>query len=145
MPDLGGEISGVGGAVSSLFSGIGEFEAAGGYKTAAKYAEENAQIAQQTSDIQQEMTRRRVYQSIGGTQAAEGGAGLATSGSATDILRSSAQQGALTKQLVQRQGAINVLGYQAEAASYQGMAAQATASGIGGIFGGILKGVAAFI
>jgi hypothetical protein len=130
--------SAVGGSVSSIFGGIGELDAAAGYRRARDYANENAEISKQTAAIQEEMTQRKVYQTVGGQQADVAGAGLAASGSATDLLRSSVQQGSLTKQLVQRQGEINVLGYQAEAASYNGMAQQATAAGIGGIASGVL-------
>lgn len=145
MPLSAGVFGDLGGAVSSIFGGIGEFASAKGYGQAADYARINAEIAQQTSDIQQTMTARKVYQTIGGQQADVAGAGLASSGSATDILRSSAEQGSLTKQLVAKQGAINVMGYQAEAASYDAMASAAKAAGGGGILGGIMKGVGAAV
>lgn len=133
----------LGGAVSSIFGGIGQLESASGYKQAAQYAGDNAEIAQQSADIQNLMASRKVYQTLGGQQADIGGAGLASSGSATDLMRSSAEQGSLTKQLVTRQGAINVLGYQAEQASYNSMAQAAQTAGAGGILGGLLQGAGA--
>lgn len=133
----------LGGAVSSIFGGIGELKSAKGYTQAAGYARINAEIAQQTANIQEAMTARKSYQTIGGQQADVAGAGLASSGSATDLLRSSAEQASLTKQLVVKQGAINVMGYQAEASSYDAMAAAAKSAGEGGILGGIMKGVGA--
>lgn len=129
----------LGGAVSDIFGGIGEFATAKGYSQAANYAGINAKIAQESANIQQEQATRQIYKTIGGVQSDVAGAGLATSGSAGDILRSSASQGALTKQLVQEQGDINVLGYKAEQASYQSMASAAKAAGGGGILGGLLK------
>lgn len=129
----------IGSAASSIFSGVGQLQSSKGYKQAAAYAGDNAEIAQQAANIQSLMATRQVYKTIGGQQADIAGAGLANSGSATDLLRSSAQQGSLTKQLVSAQGAINVLGYQAEQASYESMAASAKTSGIGGLLGGAVK------
>lgn len=129
----------IGGAVSDIFGGIGQLKSAKGYQQAAQYAEENAAIAEQSAKIQGVMAQRQIFQTIGGQQSDVAANGLASSGSATDLLRSSAQQGALTKQLVANQGAINVLGYQAEAASYASMASAAKSSAAGGFLGGALK------
>lgn len=139
MPISAGGMSDLGGAVSSIFGAVGSFQSAKGYKQAAAFASENAQIAQQSANIQNLMASRKVYQTIGGQQADVAGAGLASSGSATDLLRSSAEQGSLAKQLITNQGAINVMGYEAEAASYSSMASAAKTSGIGGLIGGALK------
>lgn len=131
----------LGGAVSDIFGAVGQFKSASGYQKAAQYATQNAQISEESTAIQEAMAQRKIYQTIGGQQADVAGAGLAASGSALDLLRSSAEQGSLTKQLVANQGAINVAGYQAEAASYESMASAAKTAGSGGILGGILKGV----
>ncbi len=139
MPASADAFSAAGGAVSDLFGGLGQLSAAKGYKKAAKLAGENAIIAQQSADIQRVQTEREVYKALGGIQADVGGAGLVMGGSALDIIRASAQQGALAENLVSMQGAINVKGYQQEAASYSAMAKASKASGIGGIIGGALK------
>ena len=88
--------------------------------------------------------------SLGKTQAAEAGAGLAQSGSAVDLLRESAQEGATTKAAVGQQGLITEAGYQEQHDSYMNMAAAAQAaeqatelSGIGDLVGGGLKLAAA--
>lgn len=139
MPLSSGGFADIGGAVSDIFGAIGQEQSAKGYKQAAQFAEENAGIAQQSANIQGLMAQRQVFKTIGGQQADIGGSGLAASGSATDLLRSSVSQGALTKQLVADQGAINVLGYQAEAASYNSMASAAKSSAAGGFLGSALK------
>lgn len=139
MPLSSAGFGDVGAAVSDIFGAVGQLQSAKGYQQAAQFADENAGIAQQSSDIQLLMAKRQVFQTIGGQQADVGASGLAASGSAIDLLRSSASQGALTKQLVADQGAINVLGYQAEAASYNSMASAAKTSAAGGFLGGALK------
>lgn len=139
MPLSSAGFGDIGGAVSDIFGAIGQQQSAKGYKQAASFAEENANIAEQSAKIQGLMAQRQVFQTIGGQQSDIAGAGLAESGSALDLLRSSASQGSLTKQLVANQGAINVLGYQAEAASYTSMASAAKSSALGGLLGGALK------
>jgi hypothetical protein len=139
MPASAAGFADVGGAVSDIFGAVGQFQSAKGYKQAAQFADINAGIAQQSADIKLLMAQRQIYSTVGGQQADVGGSGLASSGSATDLLRASVSQGALTKQLVADQGAIDVLGYKAESASYNSMASAAKSSGIGGLIGGALK------
>lgn len=143
MPISAAGFSDLGGAVSSLFGAVGSFASAKGYDAAAGYASQNAEIAAQSTQIQETQAQRKVYQTIGGQKADVAGAGLNASGSALDVIRSSAEQGSLTKQLIANQGAINVSGYEAEAANYSAMASASKAAGTGGILGGLLK-VASF-
>lgn len=139
MADLGGILGGVGGAVDSLFSGIGSLKAAGAYTKASQIALQNAQLSTESTAIQQTQAARKVYQSIGGQEADVAGAGFAASGSALDLLRSSAEQGALQKQLIGVQGIINTNSYEQQATAYQAQAAASKSSGIGGIFSSVLK------
>lgn len=143
MPVSQAGFADLGGAVSDIFGAVGKFAEAKGYKAAAGYAQSNAEISQQSTNIQEYQAQRQIEKTLGGQQSDVAGAGLAASGSALDLFRDSAQQGSLTKQLIANQGAINVQGYQAEAASYDAMATAAKAAGSGGILGGIIKGVSA--
>jgi hypothetical protein len=129
----------LGGAVSDLFGGLGDLAEASAYGKASQLAGENAQIAAASGRIQQVQAQRQIYQSIGGTRADVAGAGLAMSGSALDIIRSSQQQGALTRALIANQTSINVHGYEEEAASYQAMSSAAKMAGAGGFLGSLLK------
>lgn len=135
----------LGGAVSGVFGAIGQAQSAKGYKQAAEFASENATIAGESAKIQQLQAGRQIYKNLSTANADIAANGLAGGGSAGDILRDSAQQGALTKQLITQQGAINVLGYQAEAASYSSMASAAKSSSFGDLLGAGLKLAAAFI
>jgi hypothetical protein len=63
---------------------------------------------------------------MGQTTADTAGAGFATSGSSMDMLRESAQQGALTKAVIGEQGLIQEAGYKEQAQSYDTMASAAT-------------------
>lgn len=142
MPDAGAALSGAGSAVDALFGGIGQLQAAKGYKKSAAFSDLSANISRQATDIQAVQADREIYRTIGGAKADFGGAGLSLAGGALDIIRDSASQGALTKQLIQAQGAITTAGYEAEAESYRSMAAAAKTAGKGGILGGILKAAA---
>ncbi len=142
MPVSQAGFADLGGAVKDLFGGIGEFASAKGYKAAAGYATQNAEIAAQSAQIQETQAQRKIYQTLGGQKADIAGAGLANSGSALDIMRDSAQQGSLTKQLIANQGAINVAGYKEEASNYNAMASAAKSSGTGSIIGGVISAAA---
>lgn len=133
----------LGGAVSSIFGGMGDLAEAKSYKKAADIATQNAAIANESTRIQEAQAGRNIFQTIGKQQAQVAGAGLAGSGSAIDLLRSSQQQGELTRQLIGTQGLIQQQGFLQEANAYTGMADAAKAAGAGGIFGGIMKGVGA--
>lgn len=118
-------------AVGDIFGAIGDFSEAGAYSKAAKIANENAQISEQSTQIQETQQARALYQNLGTQVAAAGANGLSSSGgSAAAIMRSSMAQGALAKQLIGRQGVINENSFKTEAASYQGMASAANAAGI---------------
>jgi hypothetical protein len=96
-PDL---FKGIGAGVSDIFAGFGaETKAAGDilegqlYSRAAQLAEQNAQFTKMSTDIQEAQANRELLLSQGRTEAEVAGAGFAASGSALDILRSSAAQG----------------------------------------------------
>lgn len=141
---LGGmDFGSAGGAVSSIFGAIGDFQNASSLKKASKMAMQNARISAESTAIQQTQAQREVLQTIGRQQAQVGGAGLAASGSALDLLRSSQSQGELTKQLIGVQGKIDENDWKLQSQNYAAQAAAAKTSGIGGILGGVMKGVGA--
>jgi hypothetical protein len=165
--DLFGAASSLLGGVSSLIGGnaasAGSKAAAKAYGVAAGYADQNAQLALENEALAQKGTEitklgftRQLYQVMGGARADVAASGLAQSGSAEDVMRSTAQQGALTKSLITLQGDIAAKGYEAEslsykaqAASYAGQAQAATAQagaqksgGTLGLIGGIIGGIA---
>lgn len=137
MPISTSGFGSAGSAVSDIFGAVGELKMAKGYSAAAGLAGQNAEIAAQSARIQTTMAQRQITQTLGGQRADIAGAGLAASGSALDLMRDSAQQGGLTKQLIAAQGAINVNGYQAEQASYEAQASAAKASASGGFIKGL--------
>ncbi len=113
----------------------------------SKIRQQNAQLTAASTRIQAVQTARTVAQSLGTTEADVAGAGFTQSGSALDILASSAQQGALAKSLVNIQGAINENAYAAEAGANLAKAKAAkeantagTVSAIASIGGALLSG-----
>lgn len=128
--------SDAGGAVSDLFSsqatatGLrlkaqGDDVEAGNYDLAATLAKQNEQFTEQSTGVKQAMADRQIYQGIGTEKADIAGAGFGDSGSALDLLRSSAAQGALQKQLVGQQGLITEAGYTEQATAYTNLAGYA--------------------
>ena len=122
----------IGGGISDLFASAGYAAKAQGeafeqanYNLAAKYAALNAQYTEISTGMKEMQQARETYKSLGETTADVAGAGFAESGSALDILRDSASQGALAKQALQEQGYITAAGYEEQAASYRNMAAAA--------------------
>lgn len=149
----------LGGAASSLFGSLGQFDVAKSYKSQAKGYQRaaetsliNKDIARQASEIEMVQADRDIYQNLGAQVAATGASGLEMSGSALDVLRDSSTQASLTKQLLGRQSAIEQLAYEQEATSYAQMAAASTASGkaakksaVGGLIGAGLDIATSFI
>lgn len=133
------DFSGLGGAVDSIFSGVGSFIQAGSYDDAADLADKNAAIARLSTDIQLNQENRQAYKVIGATEAAVGAGGGALSGSALDVLKSNQQQLSLNKQLTEAQGEIDINSWKEKAGADRGAAEAAKASGGGDILGGILS------
>jgi hypothetical protein len=131
-PNPAGSISSAGAGVSDIFAGFGAQAKAQGdlleqqnYQQAAKFAEQEAQFSKESTAIQEMQQSREISKSLGQTTADVAGAGFATAGSALDLLRESAAQGAITKQVTQVQGNIQEAGYKEQAQSYENMAAAA--------------------
>jgi hypothetical protein len=143
----------IGAGVSDIFSGFADLDKAAGaaaeaqqYGLAATYAGQEAQYSQMSTDIQEAQKQRELNLSLGRTTAQVAGAGFAASGSALDILRSSAAQGAIAKAVTNEQGLITTAGYREQQQSYEAMqtAAQKAESGdtlaaIGSFGGGALQ------
>lgn len=123
-----GTINSIGGAVSDLFaSDAHEAKAKGlrieaqNYDLASKFATQNEQFTETSTAIKQAQLDREIFKTIGGQAADVAGAGFAASGSALDLMRESASQGALTKAVGAEQGLITEEGYKVQAQSYTNM------------------------
>lgn len=109
-------------AAAALLGAQGDLAESAAYTKAATLAEQNKAITAESTNLQEYTARRQLGQVIGSQQAAAAANGLTGDGSASDILRSSRQQGALQQQVIGAQGLINENAYEASAASYTGMA-----------------------
>jgi hypothetical protein len=123
-----GTISSIGGAVQDLFAAdahrskaAGLRIEAGNYDRSSDYAEQNAQFTETSTAIKLAQQDRETYKALGGIAADVAGAGFAASGSALDILRDSASQGALMKAVAGQQGLITEEGYKVQAKNYTAM------------------------
>src|SRR5580704_13101575 len=93
-----------GNATSDIFAGFGDLDKAKGaefeeesYDEASALASEEAKFTATSTAIKEQQADRNLFTSLGRTTSAVAGAGLSLSGSALDILRESAQEGATTK------------------------------------------------
>lgn len=135
MPLSSQTFSDAGGAASDLFAADadrtkaqadiiksqGDALEAQNYGDAAAFATQNVAFTQTATEIKEAQQQRQVTQALGTEQADVAGAGFASSGSALDLLRDSASQGALSKAVLQQQGEITEAGYTEEAKSYTNM------------------------
>src|SRR5260221_2503692 len=145
------------GAGSGLFASSGHRSKAQGdrieaqnYGLASDLAIQNEKFTETSTAIKQAQIERENVKMIGGQEADVASAGFAASGSALDLLRDSAAQGALTHAVAGEQGLITEAGYTEQAQSYQNMqkAALLAASAedkaaTASTVTGIIKGVAA--
>lgn len=149
--------SNVGGAVSDLYSARGLKTKAEGnrleaeqYDLAAAFARRNEQYAKTSTEIKDYQLTRGIGLTLGQQSADVAASGFGAAGSALDLMRDSAAQGALARGVLQAQGMIEVEGYEQQAKSYDimakasRMAADANEEAAGGMrWGAALKGAAA--
>lgn len=128
-----------GGAVSALFGARGARSSARSYSDAQRIAEENAQIARSATEIRDTQLKRTIFKTLGTQQAQVASAGFAASGSALDLARDSASQGAHARAINETQGAITVNSYLEQAGMFGGMADAARASAQGQGLAGLLQ------
>jgi hypothetical protein len=131
-----GTFSALGGAVDDIFKGQttakslrikaqGDLAEADNYDLAAQLAGENADFARQSRIIKEFQTQRDIYQGLGTTESDVAAGGFSMSGSALDIMRMGASQGALTKAVVTQQGLITEAGYREQKTALTNMSAAA--------------------
>lgn len=120
------------GAASDLFSidahhakAKGDLIEAQNYDLASGLAQQNEKFTEVSTSIKQSQLDRENYKMLGGQAADVAGAGFAASGSALDLMRDSASQGALTKAVGEQQGLITEAGYDEQSKSFQNMSAAA--------------------
>lgn len=159
LKGFGNAASDAGAAAAFGSEAEGDAAEATAYGQASKYALQNAEISKQSTKLQEFQTQRQVYQTIGAGQAAAGNNGVTGGGSAQDIMRSSAGQGALVNQVIGEQGIINETAYEEQGSQYTGMQKAALAAQQGAIaqqkaanqkkktdiFGGILGAVGSIL
>lgn len=121
----------VGGATSDLFAAYGAFQSAKSYGEAASQDLQNEQLQKQITNLQEVQASRKIGLQMGTEQADVAGAGFSSGGSAQDLLRSSAEQGALEKQAINMQGIMkeNEFAQQALAAKSEQKAAKTSGYG----------------
>lgn len=140
MADIGSSLGDIGGAVGDLFGAAGSLDAAGAYTKAEQIAKTNEQLTLTSGQIQEQQLGIKTFQSEGAEKAETAGAGFSTaSGSAGDLLRSSAEQASLSKQLLNVQTQVTAGGFAQQASAYAGQAAAAQKQAGGGFLGGALK------
>lgn len=132
----GSTFSDLGGAASDIFAGFGDqakaqgdFAEAKNYDLGADLATQNEQFTETSTAIKEAQNQRENLMSIGGQKADVASAGFTEGGSALDLMRASASQGALSQAVLGQQGLITEAGEEEQATSYTNMANAATAAG----------------
>ena len=127
-----GTFGSIGGAVSDLFAADAYRMRAKGnrlqaqqYELARGYSLENEQFTKTSTAIKEQQAQRSIQSALGQQATDVAAAGFEASGSALDLLRDSAAQGALTKETLGQQGLIEEAGYKEQADSYAIMAQSA--------------------
>ena len=132
-------------AASDLVGGVSDYFAgqaqAKGANQAADYYKQAAAITERATQLKEIQAQRGIYQTQSAAQAAAGANNLEMGGSAADIIRSNAQQGALTRSTIAEQGRIQEQAYLGQAASAAAEAKASKSSGKGGLVGGALSAV----
>jgi hypothetical protein len=125
-------------ASADLLQGQGDVLEGQAYGEASTLASLNAEYTTESTAIQVSQADRALYMNLGTQAATAGGSGSSGGGSAADILRNSAQQGALNRGVLQQQGLITTAGYTEQANAYtlqqqaSGVAAEAQTVAAGG-------------
>lgn len=105
----------------------GDLAEAQNYDLASELALKNLAYTEQSTRVQESQLARQQTLIIGGVRAGTASAGFTFGGSAGDILRDSASQGALSRGVLLQQGLITGEGFTEQAKSYQTMAEAARA------------------
>lgn len=136
---LSGAIGDISSGIGDLFGSSADKQSAGSYDKAAALELVNARIAGSSTQIQETALKRQIYSTEGAQTDAIAGSGFASSGTALDLARDTAKQGALSNSLLAANGEIQIQDYTEKSNEY---AAEATAArtaakgaGISGILG----------
>lgn len=149
--DIRNAATSFGAAADALFAKQGHKLSAQGYREAAASSRKNESYIQQSTEIKMMQADRAITKTLGGQQADIAASGFALSGSALDIIADSMRESALTKELIDTQGDIDLNNAQAQTRAYdlQAMAAETAGkrSGLSTIINGVagLASVAGFL
>jgi hypothetical protein len=131
-----GTFNSVGSAVQDIFSsqatasGLrlkahGDLAEAENYDLASTLATQNARFTETSTAVKQTQADRSLYKKLGTETAGLAAAGFTNSGTALDLMRESASQGALHHAVLGEQGLITEVGYNEQAKSFTNMSASA--------------------
>lgn len=109
------------GAQADLLKAQGDTLEGQQYGEAATLSDLNAQFTEQSTRIQEAQADRTLFGALGAERSSVAASGFGEGGSAGDILRSSASQGALNRAVLTQQGLITEAGYKEQADSYRTM------------------------
>lgn len=126
--DISGGISDFFAASADKAKAAGDIAEQQNYQLAGQLANTEDTYTQWSTAIKGMQADREIYQGASREQADVAGAGFAQSGSSLDLLRDSAAQGALQKQVLSEQGLITEAGYKEQSQSYTNMANAAGAA-----------------
>jgi hypothetical protein len=127
--DLGGAVSDIFGSENTAtglrIKAQGDIAESQEYDLAGQLAGQNEKFTETSTAIKEMQQERQTNMVLGEQKADVASSGFAESGSALDLLRDSASQGALQRQVLGQQGLITEAGYQQQQQSYNLMSSAA--------------------
>jgi hypothetical protein len=112
---LGGIFGGAGKVLSARAQKKSAQARAEAFDINAQFAEEAADITERQTEIQLARQGRETFKGLGAIRAAAGASGVQAGGSALDIIKSSEQEAALDRSIIETQGRITARGFEGEA------------------------------
>lgn len=140
--DLRNAATSFGAAADALFAKSGHKLSAQGYRDAAASSRKNEEYSVMSTDIKMMQADRAITKTLGGQEADIASSGFTFGGSALDIIADSMSQGALTKDLIDLQGDIDLNTIQAQTRAYDLQAMAADKAGERSGLSAIINGVA---
>lgn len=128
----------LGQGVQDLFQATGDRLEAKNYEEAQHLAEIEKSVTEQSTAIQQAQAGRQIEATIGAQKSGVAAGGFTETGSALSLLQNSAQQAALTHQVIAQQGLLTETSQQAQADAYGNMASAAKNAATGATVGGVV-------
>lgn len=130
-------MSAPGNIISSIGGGIADLFASSAYSKEASIYGEDVTLSKESTALKEYVANKQIMAGYGGQVGGYAGGNLQTSGTALDVLRETAQLGAIHKGQISVQGQIEANNFAEEQTAANSQATTSLISGITGIASGV--------